>query len=311
MPNLERKGKPAWLRVRFPAGENVGRIRARAREGGLHTVCEESLCPNMGECWREGTATFMLLGEVCTRGCRFCAVKTARTPPPPDLREPEKVGAAVAKLGLRYVVLTSVDRDDLPDGGADHFARTVEALKREDPGLLVEALVPDFRGDGAALARIAGCGADVLAHNLETVERLAPIVRDLRAGYRQSLEVLAELKRRSGGTWTKSSLMLGLGEEDGEVLAALRDLRAAGCDFLTMGQYLQPSRRHLPVAAYLPPARFEEWGRRAEALGFRYVAAGPLVRSSYRAGELYLRALLGGARREGEDDAGALATPGA
>ena len=303
MPATERKGKPEWLRVRFPAGASVDRVRAGARRLDLHTVCEESLCPNMGECWREGTATFLLLGGVCTRRCRFCAVVTARSPAPPDPDEPEKVAAATASLGLRYVVLTSVDRDDLPDGGAEHFARTVEALKRRDPDLLVELLVPDFRGDSDSLDRIASCGADVLGHNLETVERLTPAVRDPRAGYRQSLEVLAHLKGRAPRGLTKSGLMLGLGEEEREVLAALRDLRSRGCDLLTIGQYLQPTRRHLPVAEYLHPSRFEELGRAADGLGFLHVAAGPLVRSSYRAGELYVRALLRGSGREGGGDA--------
>jgi lipoic acid synthetase len=310
MPHSERKRKPDWLKVRFPTGANVDRIRSQLRRLGLHTVCEESLCPNMGECWRGGTATFMLMGELCTRGCRFCAVKSAARPAPLDPEEPEKVGRTVASLGLRYVVLTSVDRDDLPDGGADHFARTVEALKREQPDLLVEILVPDFQGDPAAIDRVAGCGADVLAHNVETVERLTPRVRDPRATYEQSLRVLEELKGRSGGTLTKSSLMLGLGERDEEVEAAFRDLRSAGCDILTLGQYLQPGRRHLEVVTYLHPESFDEWRRRAERHGFLHVAAGPLVRSSYRAGEFFVQALLRGTGTggEGEDD-GRAASP--
>jgi len=310
MPETERKGKPDWLRVRFPAGENVNRIRGLLRAGALHSVCEESLCPNQGECWREGTATFLLLGEVCTRGCRFCAVATARRPAPPDPEEPEKVGAAVAALGLRYVVLTSVDRDDLPDGGADHIARTVEALARRAPDLLVEVLVPDFRGEEAAIDRIAGCGADVLAHNLETVERLTPQVRDPRAGYRLSLEVLARFQEKAPGRLTKSSLMLGLGETEEEVRTALGDLRAAGVGIVTLGQYLRPSPRHLPVVEYLHPSRFDEWRRRAEGMGFLYAAAGPLVRSSYRAGEFFVRALLRSGRWEGEGDGRAASIPG-
>jgi lipoic acid synthetase len=308
MPHSERKRKPDWLKVRFPTGANVDRIRSHLRRLQLHTVCEESLCPNVGECWRGGTATFLLMGEVCTRGCRFCAVKTAARPAPLDPGEPEKVGRTVASLGLRYVVLTSVDRDDLPDGGADHFARTVEALKREQPDLLVEILVPDFQGEDAALERVATCGADVLAHNVETVERLTPRVRDRRADYRLSLDVLARLKERSGGTMTKSSLMLGLGERDEEVEAAFRDLRSAGCDILTLGQYLQPSRRHLPVVTYLHPESFDAWRRRAGEHGFLYVAAGPLVRSSYRAGEFFVRALLRGEEGGGEGD-GRTASP--
>jgi lipoic acid synthetase len=310
MPETERKGKPDWLRVRFPAGGNVDRIRGLLRAGALHSVCKESLCPNQGECWREGTATFLLLGEVCTRGCRFCAVATARRPAPPDPEEPEKVGAAVAALGLRYVVLTSVDRDDLPDGGADHVARTVEVLARRAPDLLVEVLVSDFRGEEAAIDRIAGCGADVLAHNLETVERLTPQVRDPRAGYRLSLEVLARFHEKAPGRLTKSSLMLGLGETEEEVRAALGELRAAGVGIVTLGQYLRPSPRHLPVVEYLHPSRFDEWRRRAEGMGFLYAAAGPLVRSSYRAGEFFVRALLRSGRREGEGDGRAASIPG-
>jgi lipoic acid synthetase len=231
----------------------------------------------------------MLLGEVCTRGCRFCAVAKGR-PEPPDPEEPEKVAQAVAEWGLDYVVLTSVSRDDLPDGGAAHFAKTVEAIKRGGCASSVEVLIPDFQGDIESLKRVVEAGPDVVGHNIETVARLTPLVRDRRAGYRQSFEVLAEIKRLEPSIYTKSSLMLGLGETEEEVLEAMRDLRDAGVDFLTLGQYLQPTKRHLEVREYLPPERFERYARLGEELGFLAVAAGPLVRSSYRAGELFKKA---------------------
>jgi lipoic acid synthetase len=288
----ERVRKPDWLKVRLPGGPDAERIRGLLRGKGLHTVCEEAHCPNIGECWRGGTATFMLMGEICTRGCRFCHVKSGDPRGTLDAREPEKVGATVSALGLDYVVLTSVDRDDLADGGADHFGRTVEAIKRRDSSLLVEVLIPDFNGDRGALDRVLESRPDVVGHNVETVERLTPEVRDRRAGYRLSLEVLEYLKSRSPAIVTKSSLMLGLGESDAEVEATMRDLRDVGCDILTLGQYLQPSPWHLPVQSFVSPASFEAWRHRGEELGFRYVAAGPLVRSSYRAGEFYVRAFL-------------------
>jgi lipoic acid synthetase len=246
----------------------------------------------MGECWGGGTLTIMLLGDTCTRGCRFCNVKTAARPPAPDAAEPQKVAAAIAELGLDYVVLTMVDRDDLPDGGADHVARTVEAIKRRDRRVLVEVLTGDFLGDEAAIARVAACGADVLAHNLETVERLQRAVRDGRCSYERSLGVLEAYRRLGPRACTKSSLMLGLGERNDEIEAAFRDLRARGVSILTLGQYLRPSAWHLPVEEYVPPARFEALRARALAHGFAYVAAGPLVRSSYRAGELYVASKL-------------------
>jgi lipoic acid synthetase len=285
---IVRDRKPDWLKVRAPGGPSYGRLKALLRRYDLHTVCEEARCPNMGECWGGGTLTIMLLGDVCTRGCRFCNVRTAARPAPPDPLEPEKVAAAIAELSLRYVVLTMVDRDDLFDGGADHVARTVEAVKRRAPGVLVEVLTGDFRGDPAAIARVAASGADVLAHNIETVERLQRVVRDARCGYELSLGVLERYRRLAPRAVTKSSLMLGLGETDPEVEAAMADLRARGVDILTLGQYLRPSAWHLPVEEYVPPARFESLRGRALERGFLYVASGPLVRSSYRAGELFL-----------------------
>jgi len=283
--------KPEWLKIRPPGGESYVRLKGQLRERGLHTVCEEARCPNVEECWSGGTATLMLMGDTCTRGCSFCAVKTARRPPPLDEGEPDKAAESVELMGLHYVVLTSVDRDDLPDGGAGHFAATVRAVRRRCPQTLIEVLIPDFQGDERALAAIVAARPDVVAQNLETVERLTRPVRDPRAGYGQTLELLARVKRLDATRFTKSSIMLGLGERDDEVRAAMVDLRAAGVDFLTLGQYLRPTSRHLPVQAWVSPERFEEWRREGEALGFRYVASGPLVRSSYRAGEFAIRAV--------------------
>lgn len=288
--------KPEWLKIKAPGGENYVRLKAQLRERGLHTVCEEARCPNVEECWAGGTATLMLLGDTCTRGCRFCAVKTARLPAPPDADEPRKSAESVKLMELDYVVLTSVDRDDLPDGGAAHFAATVRAVREASPETLIEVLIPDFRGDPVALATLLASGPDVVAQNLETVERLTHPVRDPRAGYRQTLELLERVKRMAPGTFTKSSLMLGLGEEADEVRAALRDLRAAGAEFVTLGQYLRPTPEHLPVQRYVTPAEFEAWRVEAESMGFLVAASGPLVRSSYRAGELAIRAVL---RRKG------------
>lgn len=234
----------------------------------------------------------MLMGDTCTRGCRFCHVKTGNPKGKLDPKEPEKVASVVADLGLTYLVLTSVDRDDLPDGGADHFAKTVEALKVQCPETLVEVLIPDFKGDGEAIARIVESGADVIAHNIETVRSLTPKVRDRRASYDQSLEVLAQVKKLDPGRTTKSSLMLGLGELPEEIESCLGDLREIGVDIVTLGQYLQPSPKHLPVVEYLHPTVFQSYEMRARELGFLYVASGPLVRSSYRAGELFLEGLL-------------------
>jgi len=297
--------KPDWLKVPIPAGETVGRLGGILRQRGLHTVCEEARCPNMGECWAGGTATFMLLGDVCTRGCRFCAVKTHRDGLPVDEHEPGKVADAAVAMGLSYVVLTMVDRDDLSDGGANHVAATVRAVKQRDPGLLVEVLVSDFAGDAGQLADCLAGGPDVFAHNVETVERLTPRVRDHRCDYQRSLAVLGAAKTLRRGVVTKSSLMLGLGETDAEVERTMDDLRAHDVDVLTLGQYLRPTLKHLPVREHIAPARFLALEKRALRKGFLYVAAGPLVRSSYKAGEYFLQNML---RRRG---AASHATPGA
>ena len=284
--------KPEWLRVRPPAGESYVHLKGLLRSLDLHTVCEEAHCPNVWECWGGGTATIMLMGDVCTRGCRFCAVASGNPRGLLDLDEPKKVAIALAELDLRYVVLTSVDRDDLPDGGAGHIARTVREVKARSPGLLVEALIPDFQGDLDAVRAVVDAGVDVLSHNVETVERLQAGVRDRRAGYRQSLRVLEGAKAMRADLFTKSSIMLGLGEREDEVVATMRDLRAAGVDVLTLGQYLRPSSWHLPVQEYVPPERFNRYREVGESLGFLYVASGPLVRSSYRAGEYFLESVI-------------------
>jgi lipoic acid synthetase len=281
--------KPPWLKVRAPGGERYGKIKQLLRTYDLHTVCEEARCPNVGECWTDGTATVMILGDLCTRGCGFCAVATGNPRGAVDPREPEHTARALAALALEYVVLTMVDRDDLLDGGAGHVAATVQALKRLRPQTLVETLVGDFQGNLGDVATVVQEGApDVFSHNLETVERLQRTVRDARCSQARSLAVLAHAKRLAPARYTKSSLMVGLGETEAELLAALRALRDHGVDVLTLGQYLRPSARHHPVARYASPEEFAAWAREGYALGFAHVASGPLVRSSYRAAEAFL-----------------------
>ena len=290
--SVTHKMKPKWLKVPLPTGEEYFRIRRLLKSLNLVTVCQEANCPNMAECWGGGTATIMLMGDVCTRGCRFCNVKTGNPKGWLDEQEPFKVATAVSKMGLEYVVLTSVDRDDLPDEGAGHFAETIRYLKQKAPKLLVEVLTPDFKGKHSCIQSILLAGPDVFAHNIETVERLTPKVRDPRAGYQQSLNVLEMAKKENSRIYTKSSIMLGLGEQDEEIKNTLKDLRLVGCDVVTFGQYLRPQKRHLPVVEYVTPQKFEEWKELALQMGFLYVASGPLVRSSYRAGELFMKALL-------------------
>jgi len=284
--------KPDWLKVRLPGGESYQRVRGMVHGLGLATVCEEAKCPNVAECWGSGTMTLMLMGDTCTRACRFCHVKTAKEGQPLDPFEPHKVAWTVSQLGLEYVVLTMVDRDDLPDQGAAHVARTIQNLKRHDPKLTIEVLTGDFRGQRAPIAEVVAARPDVFAHNLETVARLQPSVRDARASYAQSLDVLRLVKELDPQRFTKSSLMLGLGETSEEVEAAMRDLRAADCDILTFGQYLRPSEWHLPVQRYVTPQEFDAWAVKAKEMGFLYCASGPLVRSSYKAGEFFLKALV-------------------
>lgn len=272
---------PEWIRVRAPSGAAVAETRTVVRGLDLHTVCEEAQCPNVGECWAHGTATFMLLGDTCTRNCGFCAVMHGR-PATVDADEPRRVGEAAARLRLRHVVVTSVDRDDLPDGGAAHFAATVRAIVARQPDCRVEVLIPDFQGDEAAVATVVGAPIAVLNHNTETVPRLYKVARP-GARYERSLALLKAAKRLRPEIPTKSGLMLGLGEGRGEILGVLEDLREHECDILTLGQYLRPSSSQLAVARYLHPDEFAEIGARARALGFRHVEAGPLVRSSYHA----------------------------
>lgn len=284
--------KPEWIKVKLPTGDNYLRIKGILREANLHTVCEEANCPNIAECWGGGTATFMLMGDTCTRGCRFCNVKMGNPQQVLDENEPLKIANAVKMLGLSYIVLTSVARDDLPDRGADHIAKTVEAIGKVDQSIMVETLVPDFNGNIDALKRVVESGVAVLAHNVETVKRLTPFVRDRRANYEQSLKVLRNTKSLEPDLITKSSIMLGLGEREDEVIETMADLRTAGVDALTIGQYLQPSRGHISVVEYIHPAVFEKLRKIGEEMGFIYVASGPLVRSSYKAGEYYLENII-------------------
>ena len=294
--------KPPWLKIEATSGEkleNYRRLKDTVKTLGLATVCEEARCPNIGSCWGGGdddtaTATIMIMGDTCTRACRFCSVKTSRAPPPLDPEEPQKVAEAIAKWGIDYIVLTSVDRDDVDDQGSSHIAATVKHLKsfEQTKDLLVEVLSPDFRGDEACIERVACSGLDVYAHNIECVERLQGSVRDRRASYRQSMDALAHAKHVNPSVVTKSSIMLGLGETDDEIRATMLDLRSAGVGILTLGQYLRPSKGHLAVKEYVTPEKFDEWREEGEAMGFSYVASGPLVRSSYRAGEFYIKSLL-------------------
>ncbi len=279
--------KPDWLKVRLAHGEAYDRLRAQVKTQGLHTVCQEAMCPNIGECWGAGTATIMILGDTCTRGCRFCNVKTGSPRGEVDWLEPKRVAEAVRDNGWRYLVLTAVDRDDLADGGAAIFAGTVRMIHKLVPEAKVECLTGDFAGDHAALDVVLDARPEVLAHNLETVERLQASVRDRRATFAQSLAVLAHAKRSGLVTYVKTSLMLGLGERPEEVVAAMDAARGAGVDIFTMGQYLQPSQRHLPVDRFVPPSEFDELRATALAKGFRQVVSGPLSRSSYHAEEAF------------------------
>ncbi|MGB0589450.1 MAG: lipoyl synthase [Myxococcota bacterium] len=292
-----RQAKPPWLKVRAPGGGRYESIKRRLEGLNLHTVCQEAQCPNIGECWDGGTATIMLMGGTCTRGCRFCAVQTSPAPPALDPNEPRNAAEAVVAMGVDYIVMTSVNRDDLADGGAAHFAETVVELKQRDPDLMVEVLVPDFQGNSAAIDILAASGPEVIAHNVETVRRLSRAVRDARASFDQSLQVLRDVKRAGRGKGpkgsdilAKTSIMCGLGETEEEVISAMTEVREAGCDVITFGQYLQPSGRHIEVSEYVTPEVYERYAEVARSLGFAYVASGPLVRSSYKAAEFYLRA---------------------
>ncbi|KAF8519149.1 hypothetical protein BU17DRAFT_47976 [Hysterangium stoloniferum] len=294
--NTSQPRLPSYLKTSIPTGASFSKIKKDLRGLGLHTVCEEARCPNIGECWgggsagldsdeaakKKATATIMLMGDTCTRGCRFCSVKTSRAPPPLDIHEPENTAEAIKRWGLGYIVLTSVDRDDLPDGGAAHFAETIMKIKQKAPETNVEALTSDYAGNLDSVSVVARSGLDVYAHNIETVERLTPFVRDRRATFRQSLSVLRHAKSE-GVRITKTSIMLGLGEADDEITHALEELRKNDVDVVTFGQYMRPTKRHMKVARYVPPEEFDQWREVAERMGFLYVASGPLVRSSYKA----------------------------
>jgi len=279
--------KPPWLKVALPIGENYEHVKANVKRLELHTVCQEAMCPNIGECWGAGTATIMILGDTCTRGCHFCNVKTGSPKGEVDWQEPKRVAEAVAELGWQYLVLTAVDRDDLADGGATIFANTVRMIHKKSPGAKVECLTGDFAGDLAALDIVLDANPEVLAHNLETVERLQSHVRDRRANYRQSLSILERAKQSGKVRYTKTSLMLGLGETEAEVEQAMDDARAIGVDIFTMGQYLQPTKRHLNVEEFVTPEKFERLGKLGETKGFRQVVSSPLSRSSYHAEQAF------------------------
>ena len=274
---------PAWLKVRAPGGPNYLDLRKRFRDSALHTVCEEAHCPNIGDCWERRTATFMILGDICTRACSYCAVTTG-TPLTLDLEEPVRLAETVERMGLRYAVITSVNRDELPDGGAFIFAQCIRQIRRRLPTCKIEVLIPDFQGDGNALATVVNAAPDTLNHNIETVRRVFPRVR-AKGDYDQSLELLSRARELSPACVTKSGMMVGLGEAWNEIIETMRDLRSVSCDLLTIGQYLRPSGKHVPLSRWYTPDEFDELRRDGEALGFKHVAAGPLVRSSYHADE--------------------------
>jgi lipoic acid synthetase len=282
--------KPTWIKMRPPSGDNYTKVKRSLRSLDLHTVCEEAKCPNISECWGTGTATIMVMGDICSRACRFCAVNSGR-PVILDDEEPERVAKAISEWGeLRYVVITSVCRDDLQDGGAEHIAKTIKAIKSHCPRLIVESLIPDFKGDDDSIKKVMSARPEVMSHNIETVSRLSSKVRDPRASYEQSLQVLEKINRYEtySRIYTKSSIMIGLGETDEEIIQTIADLRSAGVSILTIGQYLQPTSRHLPVVEYIAPEKFNWFKEIAMQMGFLYAAAGPFVRSSYKAGEFFM-----------------------
>jgi len=279
MEESSRIKKPKWLRVKLPTGENYRKVRGLVDQHNLHTICESGSCPNMGECWGEGTATFMILGNICTRSCGFCGVQTGK-PDAVDIYEPGKVANSVKIMGVKHAVITSVDRDDLKDGGSEIWAQTIRAIRQQSPGTTLETLIPDFAGNWENLQVLINAAPEIVSHNLETVRRLTKQVR-IQAKYDRSLELLFRLKK--GGMRTKSGVMLGLGETPEEVIETMQDLRSVNVDILTLGQYLQPTPKHLPVAEFIEPAQFDHYKKIGLEMGFRYVESGPLVRSSYHA----------------------------
>ncbi len=285
--------KPEWLKIKFVQNDNFSGIKQTLNKHKLHTVCESAHCPNISECWSGGTATFMLMGDVCTRGCKFCAVKTGNPRKELDKDEPRKLAEAIAEIKLfDYVVLTSVNRDDLEDGGSLHLKECIQEVKKAYPEIIVEILIPDFKGVVKDLKNIVDANPEVIAHNIETVERLQKKVRDPRANYNQSLSVLESVKKLNPKIYTKSAIMLGLGETDEEIIQSMKDLRAIDCNILTIGQYLRPSGWHLPINNFVEPSKFKYFEQKALELGFLYCASGPFVRSSYRAGELFMKNIL-------------------
>ncbi len=290
---LATRGKPSWLKIQIPEkNQRILELRGILRRHGLVTVCEESHCPNIAECWSGGTATFMILGDICTRGCRFCNVAKAKNPLPINSWEPKMLAMAVSELKLDYIVITSVDRDDIADQGSQHWHDCIQAVKKADPNILVEVLIPDFRGDIECLKKIVEAGPLVIAHNVETVRRLQGKIRDRRAGYDQSLSVLANVKKLNPEIFTKSSIIVGFGETDEEIIETMKDLKAIDVDFLTIGQYLRPSSKHIEVTEYVPPEKFEFYKKKGDEIGFKYVVSGPFVRTSYRAGEFFIKSIL-------------------
>lgn len=297
--------RPDWLKVRAPTSKSYHGIKDMLGDLKLVTVCQEALCPNIEECWGGGTATFMLMGDTCTRACRFCAVKTGNPKGILDEEEPQKVGYAISQMNLDYVVLTSVDRDDLKDLGANHFAKTIEVIKANNPKMIVEVLTPDFNAVPELVERIMIAKPDVFAHNIETTEPLTPRVRDRRSQYKKSLKTLELAKKIRPEQYTKTSIMLGLAEKDEDVLQSLKDLREVGCDVVTFGQYLAPTNRHkkyLPIEEYVRPEKFDYWKKVADDMGFLYCASGPLVRSSYRAGEFFMKGVIEKQRKAKNDN---------
>ncbi len=303
MDKLKELKKPSWLKVKAPVAKSYFDIRDMLNDLNLNSVCQSAHCPNIEQCWtgKNPTATFMLMGDTCTRACKFCAVKTGNPKGVLDTDEPVKVGYALGKMNLDYIVLTSVDRDDLEDAGADHFAKTIEEIKKNKPEMIVEVLTPDFGAVFENIKRLISARPDVFAHNIETVERLTPSVRDRRSQYRPSLEVLKMAKDINPNQYTKTSIMLGIGETREEVVQTLKDLREVKCDIVTFGQYLAPTSRHnkyLPVLEYVHPDEFLELQKIAESMGFLYVASGPLVRSSFKAGEFFIKGIVEKQRKE-------------
>lgn len=279
--------KPEWFKIQLPTQEVYQKVKQIVNSKSIATVCEEARCPNIGECWSGGTATFMIMGDTCTRGCRFCHIKTALTPNPLNPYEPQELAQSIKQMNIDYAVITSVDRDDLPDQGSSHFARSVKEIRKANPGIKIEILTPDFQGQVELIDKIIQAKPDVFAHNIETVKRLQSKVRDRRANYEQSLKVLKYVKEKDPKMYTKSSIMVGVGETKEEVIEAMKDLRKIGVDMLTIGQYLRPAQRLMPVHEYIHPTTFEFYKKEGEKLGFTYVLSGPLIRSSYKAGDFF------------------------